>query len=119
MNKHQNFKKLFDLNRGKTSIHSFSSSSPTMVIYSRLICLVDKKCRYGTMIAQISCQSNSMWRVNCTHSLCLSSIWKPDVSVESGRRNYSLQYLEFGPQYPFKPLAANLTYCTETVENLA
>ncbi len=37
-----------------------------------------------------------------------------------GRRNNSLQYFEFGPQYPFQPLAVNIIYCTfKSVYSLA
>ncbi len=47
--------------------------------------------------------------VACPQSGILHESW---VWGGRGRRNNSLQYLEFGLQYPFQPAICNITYCT-------
>ncbi len=53
-------------------------------------------------------KNSSTPRVACPQSgnPCEYLAW-----VEGGGRNDSLQYLEFGPQNPFQPLAAHITCC--------
>ncbi len=60
MNEHQ---KVSRFNRGKMSI-IYTICQVQVNLLSCLVCLSDKNGRFGVVIGQITCQSNSLWGVN-------------------------------------------------------